>query len=80
VVGIGGKSGVYTLLDAKTGRFLWSSLLVPAAIRVHGVGARRVMADRIYVSITIIPHSVQAHGERRGSRHDVTALLAALDP
>src|SRR5436190_10460547 len=29
VVGIGAKSGVYTLLDAKTGDFIWSTLVGP---------------------------------------------------
>src|SRR5438034_9223860 len=29
VVGIGAKSGVYTLLDAKTGEFIWNTLLGP---------------------------------------------------
>ena len=29
VVGVGGKSGVYTLLDAKTGEFIWNTLIGP---------------------------------------------------
>ena len=29
VVGVGEKSGVYVLLDAKTGEFIWNTLIGP---------------------------------------------------
>ena len=44
VVGIGEKSGVYYLLDAKTGAFIWNTSSAPAATRAGSSGARRSTA------------------------------------
>ena len=66
VVGIGGKSGVYTLLDAKTGEFIWSTLIGPGGDQGGMNWGTAFDGDRIYVSITNQHHiSVQADAERR---------------
>ena len=52
VVGFGGKSGVYILLDAKTGAFIWSSLIGPGGDQGGMEWGTAADGDRIYVSIT----------------------------
>jgi polyvinyl alcohol dehydrogenase (cytochrome) len=65
VVGIGGKSGVYTLLDAKTGRFIWNTLIGPGGDQGGMEWGTAVDEDRIYVSITNhhhIPYRLTQNG------------------
>jgi polyvinyl alcohol dehydrogenase (cytochrome) len=52
VVGFGGKSGVYILLDAKTGAFIWSSLIGPGGDQGGMEWGTATDGDRTYVSIT----------------------------
>ena len=52
VVGVGGKSGVYTLLDAKTGEFIWNTLVGPGGDRGGMNWGTAFDGDRIYVSVT----------------------------
>jgi polyvinyl alcohol dehydrogenase (cytochrome) len=51
-VGIGGKSGVYTLLDAKTGKFVWSTLIGPGGDQGGMNWGTAFDGERIYASIT----------------------------
>jgi polyvinyl alcohol dehydrogenase (cytochrome) len=82
VVGIGGKSGVYTLLDAKTGAFIWSSLIGPGGDQGGMEWGTAFDGDRIYVSITNhhhIPYRLTDNGVL--SSTSVTGgSWAALDP
>ncbi|HUK37197.1 MAG TPA: PQQ-binding-like beta-propeller repeat protein [Vicinamibacterales bacterium] len=52
VVGFGGKSGVYILLDAKTGAFIWSSLIGPGGDQGGMEWGTATDGERVYVSIT----------------------------
>jgi polyvinyl alcohol dehydrogenase (cytochrome) len=52
VVGFGGKSGVYTLLDAITGEFIWDSLLGPGGDQGGMEWGTAFDGTRIYASIT----------------------------
>ena len=52
VVGIGAKSGVYTLLDARTGRFIWNTLIGPGGDQGGMEWGTAFDGRRIYVSIT----------------------------
>jgi polyvinyl alcohol dehydrogenase (cytochrome) len=82
VVGIGGKSGVYTLLDAKTGAFIWNTLLGPGGDQGGMEWGTAFDGDRIYASITNhhhIPYKLTEHGVI--SSTTVTGgSWAALDP
>ena len=51
-VGVGAKSGVYTLLDAKTGRFIWNTLLGPGGDQGGMEWGTAFDGERIYASIT----------------------------
>jgi polyvinyl alcohol dehydrogenase (cytochrome) len=65
VVGVGGKSGVYTLLDARTGEFIWDSLLGPGGDQGGMEWGTAFDGDRIYASITNhhhIPYELTEHG------------------
>jgi polyvinyl alcohol dehydrogenase (cytochrome) len=65
VVGIGGKSGVYTLLDAKTGEFIWNTLLGPGGDQGGMEWGTAFDGDRIYASITNhhhIPYKLTKNG------------------
>ena len=82
VVGIGGKSGVYTLLDAKTGAFLWSSLIGPGGDQGGMEWGTAFDGDRIYVSITN-HHHISYRLTENGVLSNMTATggsWAALDP
>jgi polyvinyl alcohol dehydrogenase (cytochrome) len=52
VIGVGGKSGVYYLLDAKTGTLIWNTLIGPGADQGGMEWGTAYDGDRIYVSIT----------------------------
>jgi len=82
VVGFGGKSGVYTLLDAKTGAFIWSSLIGPGGDQGGMEWGTAADGDRIYVSITNhhhIPYKLTENGVLTNTT--VTGgSWAALDP
>jgi polyvinyl alcohol dehydrogenase (cytochrome) len=82
VVGIGGKSGVYTLLDAKTGSFIWSTLIGPGGDQGGMEWGTAADDERIYVSITNhhhIPYTLTQNGVL--TNETVTGgSWAALDP
>ena len=65
VVGIGAKSGVYTLLDGKTGEFIWNTLLGPGGDQGGMEWGTAFDGDRIYASITNhhhIPYKLTQNG------------------
>jgi polyvinyl alcohol dehydrogenase (cytochrome) len=65
VVGIGGKSGVYTLLDARTGKFIWNTLIGPGGDQGGMEWGTAFDGERIYVSITNhhhIPYKLTQNG------------------
>lgn len=82
VVGFGGKSGVYTLLDAKTGDFIWNTLIGPGGDQGGMEWGTAFDGDRIYASITNhhhIPYRLTENGVI--SNTTVTGgSWAALDP
>jgi polyvinyl alcohol dehydrogenase (cytochrome) len=82
VVGFGGKSGVYILLDAKTGAFIWSSLIGPGGDQGGMEWGTATDGARIYVSITNqhhISYRLTANGVLTSTA--VTGgSWAALDP
>src|SRR5215471_12800218 len=82
VVGLGGKSGVYVLLDAKTGAFIWSSLIGPGGDQGGMEWGTATDGDRIYASITNhhhISYRLTANGVLTNTA--VTGgSWAALDP
>ena len=51
VVGVGEKSGVYLLLDAQTGEFLWNTLVGPGSDQGGMEWGTAFDGDRIYVAI-----------------------------
>ena len=82
VVGIGGKSGVYTLLDAKTGEFIWNTLLGPGGDQGGMEWGTAFDGDRIYVSITN-QHHIPYRLTENGALANTTVTggsWAALDP
>ena len=65
VVGFGGKSGVYTLLDAKTGEFIWNTLIGPGGDQGGMEWGTAFDGERIYASITNhhhIPYKLTENG------------------
>ena len=82
VVGFGGKSGVYILLDAKTGAFIWSRLIGPGGDQGGMEWGTATDGERIYVSITNhhhIPYKLTENGVLTNTT--VTGgSWAALDP
>lgn len=82
VVGIGGKSGVYTLLDAKTGAFIWNTLIGPGGDQGGMNWGTAFDGDRIYASITN-HHHIPYKLTQNGVLMDETVTggsWAALDP
>lgn len=82
VVGVGEKSGVYIVLDAKTGDFIWNTLIGPGGDMGGMEWGTAYDGHRIYVSITNqhhIPYRLTQNGT-------LTATVAtggswaALDP
>ncbi|HEX7794601.1 MAG TPA: PQQ-binding-like beta-propeller repeat protein [Vicinamibacterales bacterium] len=82
VVGVGGKSGVYVLLDANTGEFIWNTLIGPGGDQGGMEWGTAFDGDRIYASITNhhhIPYKLTEDGVL--SNTTVTGgSWAALDP
>jgi polyvinyl alcohol dehydrogenase (cytochrome) len=82
VIGIGAKSGVYTLLDGKTGEFIWNTLLGPGGDQGGMEWGTAFDGDRIYASITNhhhIPYKLTENGVI--SNTTVTGgSWSALDP
>jgi polyvinyl alcohol dehydrogenase (cytochrome) len=82
VVGLGGKSGVYVALDARTGEFLWNTLLGPGGDQGGMQWGTAFDGERIYASITNhhhIPYKLTEDGVI--SNTSVTGgSWAALDP
>jgi polyvinyl alcohol dehydrogenase (cytochrome) len=78
VVGLGEKSGVYVLLDAKTGEFLWNTLVGPGGDQGGMEWGTAFDGDRIYVAITNqhhIPYRLTPSGAPATG-----GSWAALDP
>ena len=83
VVGFGGKSGVYTLLDAKTGKFIWNTLVGPGGDQGGMEWGTAFDGERIYVSITNqhhIPYQLTEKGVILGTTPVTGGSWAALDP
>jgi polyvinyl alcohol dehydrogenase (cytochrome) len=82
VVGAGEKSGVYTLLDAVTGQFIWNTLVGPGGDQGGVEWGTAFDGDRIYVPITNhhhIPYKLTQSGVL--SNTTITGgSWAALDP
>jgi polyvinyl alcohol dehydrogenase (cytochrome) len=82
VIGVGEKSGVYVLLDAKSGEFLWNTLVGPGGDQGGMEWGTAFDGDRIYVSITNhhhIPYRLTENGVLTNTT--VTGgSWAALDP
>jgi polyvinyl alcohol dehydrogenase (cytochrome) len=82
VVGVGEKSGVYVLLDAKTGEFIWNTLIGPGGDQGGMEWGTAFDGERIYASITNhhhIPYKLTEDGVL--SNISVTGgSWAALDP
>ena len=82
VVGLGAKSGVYTLLDAKTGAFIWNTLIGPGGDQGGMQWGTAFDGERIYVSITN-HHHIPYKLTQNGVLTDETVTggsWAALDP
>ncbi len=82
VVGLGEKSGVYVLLDARTGAFLWSTLIGPGGDQGGMEWGTATDGQRIYASITNhhhLPYRLTENGVLTNTT--VTGgSWAALDP
>jgi polyvinyl alcohol dehydrogenase (cytochrome) len=77
-VGFGEKSGVYVLLDAKTGEFLWNTLVGPGGDQGGMEWGTAYDGERIYVAITNqdhVPYTLTPSGTRATG-----GSWAALDP
>ena len=82
VVGVGGKSGVYTVLDARTGSFIWNTLIGPGGDQGGMEWGTAYDGERIYVSITNhhhIPYRLTQNGILTGET-TTGGSWAALDP
>jgi polyvinyl alcohol dehydrogenase (cytochrome) len=82
VVGVGEKSGVYVVLDAKTGAFIWNTLVGPGGDQGGFEWGTAYDGSHIYVSLTNqhhIPYRLTEDGTPTGTT--VTGgSWAALDP
>jgi polyvinyl alcohol dehydrogenase (cytochrome) len=82
IVGVGGKSGVYVALDAKTGQFLWNTLLGPGGDQGGMEWGTAFDGERIYASITNhhhIPYKLTQDGVI-GSTMVTGGSWSAMDP
>jgi polyvinyl alcohol dehydrogenase (cytochrome) len=82
VVGVGEKSGVYIVLDAETGAFIWNSLVGPGGDQGGMNWGTAYDGDRIYVSITNqhnVPYQLTQGGVTSGP-FVTGGSWAALDP
>jgi polyvinyl alcohol dehydrogenase (cytochrome) len=78
VVGVGEKSGVYIVLDAKTGQFVWNTLVGPGGDQGGMEWGTAYDGERIYASITNqhhLPYRLTPSGEAATG-----GSWAALDP
>jgi polyvinyl alcohol dehydrogenase (cytochrome) len=82
VVGVGEKSGLYIVLDAKTGKFVWNTLVGPGGDQGGFEWGTAYDGKRIYVSVTNqhhVPYQLTEDGKLTGTT--VTGgSWAALDP
>jgi polyvinyl alcohol dehydrogenase (cytochrome) len=78
VVGFGEKSGVYVLFDAKTGEFLWNTLVGPGGDQGGMEWGTATDGDRIYVAIT--NHHHIAYTLTPSGTAATGGSWAALDP
>lgn len=82
VVGVGEKSGLYLLLDAKTGKFIWNTLVGPGGDMGGIAWGSAYDGKRIYVSISD-QHHISYRMASNGNLTDATSTggsWAALDP
>ena len=82
VVGIGEKSGVYIVLDAETGEFVWNTLVGPGGDQGGFEWGTAYDGERIYGSITNqhnIPYQLTQNGVTAGP-FVTGGSWAALDP
>jgi polyvinyl alcohol dehydrogenase (cytochrome) len=82
VVGVGEKSGVYIVLDAETGEFVWNTLVGPGGDQGGFEWGTAYDGDRIYGSITNqhnIPYQLTQNGVTSGP-FVTGGSWAALDP
>jgi polyvinyl alcohol dehydrogenase (cytochrome) len=82
VVGFGGKSGVYIALDAKTGQFIWNTLIGPGGDQGGMEWGTAFDGHRIYASITNhhhIPYELTQKG-KLSTTTTTGGSWAALDP
>jgi len=82
VVGVGGKSGVYLLLDARTGAFIWNTLIGPGGDQGGMEWGTAFDGQRIYAAITN-HHHIQYNMTENGALTPFTSTggsWAALDP
>jgi polyvinyl alcohol dehydrogenase (cytochrome) len=82
VVGVGEKSGVYIVLDAKTGDFIWNTLIGPGGDMGGMEWGTAFDGNRIYVSITN-QHHLPYRLTENGALTTTTVTggsWAALDP
>ena len=82
VVGVGEKSGVYLLLDPKTGAFVWNMLVGPGGDQGGFEWGTAYDGNRIYLSLTDQHHIAYELTERGhlASTGGTGGLWAALDP
>jgi polyvinyl alcohol dehydrogenase (cytochrome) len=83
VVGIGAKSGAYTVLDARTGAPIWSTLVGPGGDQGGVEWGTAFDGQRIYVPITNhhhIPYKLTERGVLDLSSNVTGGSWAALDP
>ena len=82
VVGVGEKSGVYLVLDAKTGKFIWNTLVGPGGDMGGMEWGTAYDGKRIYVSISN-QHHISYRMTEDGKLTDISSTggsWAALDP
>lgn len=82
VVGVGQKSGLYLLLDAKTGKFIWNTLVGPGGDMGGIAWGSAYDGKRIYVSISN-QHHLPYRMTENGNLTDISSTggsWAALDP
>ena len=82
VVGVGEKSGVYIVLDAKTGKFIWNTIVGPGGDMGGMEWGTAYDGKRIYVSIAN-QHHISYRMTEEGKLTDTSSTggsWAALDP